>query len=356
MTILLVEDDIQSVESCRESASLSEKEIEIKVAKNLAEAKSLFNDEIDTAIVDIKLENDADAGNSVIEEIEKLSLRIPTVIHTGTPDSVQVDALKVFVRGENTYTEIFDYLFDVYNTGINEILGRKGLLEQQINKFYNSVFINTQDSWIEKGKTYSTDVVKKALLRNAIYHLESLLDDDNEKTFLEEFYLYDSDKKLHTGSIIKNIMCDKYYVLISPSCDLVIRKDGKRNVDVFTLCEIDSIENHGVALRLEDEPALGREKRNKISNVLSNSKNRYHWIPEIKDFNGGILDFTKTISIDESGFKEEMYAILEYRISPPYMKNILSRFSSYYARQGQPDLDVDSYLNKLKFISDGDIK
>ena len=349
MTILLVEDDIQSVESCKESASLYEKEIEIKVAKNLVEAKSLFNEEIDTAIVDIKLESDAAAGNSVIEEIEKLSLRIPTVIHTGTPDSVQVNALKVFVRGENTYDEIFDYLFDVCNTGINEILGRKGLLEQQINKFYNTVFIKTQDSWIENGKNYSTDVIQKALLRNAIYHLENLLDDDNEKTFLEEFYLYDSDKKLHTGSIIKNRMCDKYYVLISPSCDLVIRKEGKRNVDVFTLCEIDSIENHGLALRLENDPSLGKEKRKNISTILSNSKNRYHWIPEIKDFKGGILDFTKTLSVMESEF-EEKYTFLEYRIAPPYMKNILSRFSSYYARQGQPDLDVDSYLDKLKLI------
>lgn len=355
MTILLVEDDVQSVDSCKESATLYEKEIVIKVAKNLVEAKSLFNDEIDTAIVDIKLGNVADAGNSVIEEIEKLSLRIPTVIHTGTPDSVQANALKVFVRGENTYDEIFDYLFDVYNTGINEILGRKGLLEQQINKFYNSVFIKTQDSWIENGKNYSTDVVKKALLRNAIYHLENLLDDENEKMFLEEFYLYDSDKNLHTGSIIKNRMSDKYYVLISPSCDLVIRKNGNRNVDVFTLCEIDSIENHGLTLRLENEPSLGKEKRKNISTILSNSKNRYHWIPGIKDFKGGILDFTKTISSDESNFVEK-YTILEYRISPPYMKNILSRFSSYYARQGQPDLDVDSYLDKLKLISDGDKK
>lgn len=352
MNILLVEDDESSVKSCQEYANLDERGIHLEVAKTIDDAKLCLTKDIDVAIVDIKLGTVSEAGNSVIDEINALSLRIPTVVHTGTPTNVTATALKVFTRGENTYEEIFNYLFDVYNTGITEILGRKGILEQTINNFYNSVFINSKDSWMKKCSEYTPDLVKKSLLRTMVYHIEDLLDGDNEKTFFEEFYLTCSDTDIHTGSIIKKIDNNKYYIIVSPSCDLVKRKEGKRNVDVITMCEIDAIEYHGYTLKNENDKNLGKDKIKSISSLLSNSKNRYHWLPEVSEYRGGLLDFTKTYSLKESDLFDE-YIFLNIRVSPPYMKNILSRFSSYYARQGQPDLNVDEYVKKLKIVSDG---
>lgn len=356
MNVLLVEDTSSAIETCKEWAEQyteAGKNISIIVAESLSETFGKLSQDIDAAIIDIKL--NGENGNDAISKMQELYLRIPTVVHTGTPDDVTVGGiLRIFTRGDG-YQKIFDYLLDIYNTGINEILGRKGLLEQQINKFYNSVFINTKDSWISKAKECPDAQVKKALLRNAIYHLENLLEDDNEKTFLEEFYLYDSDGKIHTGSLLKDKQETRYYILISPACDLVIRKNGKRNVDVLTLCEINPIEIYGVTLKSETTSTLGSDKRKSISSILSNSKNRYHWIPEIENFKGGILDFTKTISIAEKELADK-YRVLDYRIAPPYMKNILSRFSSYYARQGQPDLDVDSYLDRLTLFSVDEVR
>lgn len=161
--------------------------------------------------------------------------------------------------------------------------------------------------------------------------------------------------KYITGSILKLKNEERYFILISPACDLVKRKNGNRNVDVLTLCEINNIEKHGLQLKSDNENGLGKDKQQLTTALFSNSKNRYHWIPELGDFKGGLLDFTKTISIEEKEYAKE-YTLLEIRISPPYIKNILSRFSSYYARQGQPDLDVGSYINKLKLISNGDNK
>ena len=182
-----------------------------------------------------------------------------------------------------------------------------------------------------------------------------MLDDDSGKTFSEEFYLNCSQNEIHTGSILKLKNEERYFILISPACDLVKRKNGNRNVDVLTLCEINNIEKHGLQLKSDNENGLGKDKQQSTTALFSNSKNRYHWIPELGDFKGGLLDFTKTISIEEKEYAKE-YTLLEIRISPPYIKNILSRFSSYYARQGQPDLDVGSYINKLKLISNGDNK
>ena len=87
----------------------------IEVLKTDIQFKSEKN--IDVAIVDIKLANNED-GNDVLAKMQDLCLRIPTVIHTGTPDDVRIEnVLRVFKRGEG-YSNIFNYLFDIYNTGI----------------------------------------------------------------------------------------------------------------------------------------------------------------------------------------------------------------------------------------------
>lgn len=358
MIVLLVEDTETAIKTCNEYAQKyteSGKKISIIVARTVADAFDKLSCKIDVAIVDIKLKSEKNGGNDVVSKMQELCLRIPTVFHTGTPDDVQVEnVLKVFTRGDG-YPKIFDYLLEVYNTGITEILGKHGFLEEQINNFYNSVFWVTRDSWISKGKEYSAEVVKKSLLRTVIYHLENILENNSEKTFYEEFYLCCSNDDLHTGSIIKRKEDNKNYIVISPACDLVKRPGGNRNTNIITLCEIDPIELHGFMLKTDSDDQLGKDKKNIIKNLLANTKNRYHWIPKIDSFSGGLLDFTKTISMTESKINE-LYDLLNIRISPPYLKNILSRFSSYYARQGQPDLDVDAFVERLKPVSKEDSK
>ena len=121
------------------------------------------------------------------------------------------------------------------------------------------------------------------------------------------------------------------------------------------MCEIDTIEEHGYTFKEANDKNLGKDKIKSVTSLLSNSKNRYHWLPEVSEYKGGLIDFTKTSSLKESDFFNR-YKLLNIRVSPPYMKNILSRFSSYYARQGQPDLNVNEYVSKLKLISKGDSK
>ena len=81
------------------------------------------------------------------------------------------------------------------------------------------------------------------------------------------------------------------------------------------------------------------KKENKLKNVFGNNYTDYfHWLPETDFFNGGFLNFRKitTCTKDELG---DIYDPPHIQISPHFVKDILSRFSSYYARQGQPDID-----------------
>lgn len=229
MNVLLVEDDQTSVNDCYDIVNEFYKDkIAIITAKDIGEAQGKLPGDIDVAIVDIRLGNNANDGNEVIKKFDEFCLRLPTVAHTATPANVDDSrVLKTFTRGEVTYKDIFDYLLSVYNTGITEIVGKKGLLETGINKYYNSVFKNQCDAWIEKiNNDIDPEKVKKSLLRSVIYHLEQVLENDDEKTFYEEFYLTPVDNTtLHTGSILIEERTQRYFTVMSPACDLVVRTE-----------------------------------------------------------------------------------------------------------------------------------
>jgi len=77
--------------------------------------------------------------------------------------------------------------------------------------------------------------------------------------------------------------------------------------------------------------------KNLLRQFISNNKgDRYYFLPKFLDFKAKVIDFQdiQTVDITEIGrYKKIM------NISLPFIKDIQSKFSSYYARQGSPDFD-----------------
>lgn len=344
MNILLVEDDNESVKACQEFATLDEREINIEVAKTIDDVKLCLNKDIDTAIVDIKLGNISDAGNSVIDEINALSLRIPTVIHTGTPASVTASALKVFTRGENTYKEIFDYLFDVNNTGIVNILGKKGLLEKKLSEVYSrNIQPVISNSWINYGKINS-EQTEKALLRYTLNHLMQLLEntDDVEKCYPEEMYIFPPmDENYRTGSIVKDNE-NHYFIILSPACDLALH-NGSFKTERVLLVEIK--DTSSIIALATKHCMTSEERKEKMESIFKNTFSLYyHWLPKVDFYSGGIINFRRINSLAKKELQKN-YSKPVIQIAPFFCKDIVARFSSYYARQGQPDIDYENFIN-----------
>ena len=353
MNVLLVEDEQLDVKSCQEYAKIIGKNIEIIVANSVETAVvKLSKSDIDVAIVDIKLGTRGGEGNDIVKNMKDLALRIPTVVYTGTPELVEEDGLilKVYTKGSVNYGEILDYLYSVYETGITQILGKKGFLETEINKFYCEVFLKQKDLWIKKiSENSNSNMIKESLLRVTLYHLEQYLETTSKKTFYEEFYLYCSDSEYHTGSILIDNNAPKSYIVMSPECDLVIREHKgkrKRNIEYITMCEIETIESCGFILRDNIVKDISNLQNHPLFGKLTNTKGSCHWIPPIDEFDGGLINFTKIITRKEDDIRNS-FKLEQFRISLPYIKNILARFSAYYGRQGQPDLDIKPYLCRL---------
>ncbi|OWV14725.1 response regulator [Fibrobacter sp. UWH1] len=355
MKVLLVEDTESSVKTCKDVVEECYNGIiEVVNVANPDDALNKIDSTFDAMIVDLRLEKNTQGGD-FIEKLESLGVRIPTVIHTGTPDDVKPEwgALKIFSRDDCGYQDVFDYLLSIYSTGITEIAGLRGFLESQMQRFYKEAFADNVDLWIDRAKN-AENRVKSSLLRMLISRLdcESFMHDEN--SYPEEFYVPVIDSNLYTGSVVRSKLTGQRFVVLSPACDLVIRNE-KPKIKSITLCELQSIESHGFQIGNDPQLFFSNGDKKKLGALFQNSNDdkeyiRYHWLPYTKNIEGGFINFTMPIS-ELYGIFFEMYDVETYRIAPVFVKNILSRFSSYYARQGQPDLVPEESMEKMIWIA-----
>ena len=343
LKILLVEDETIPQNAFKNDVEVfkgqpNNPDVEYEIVDNVNDAVKMINVSSDGAIIDLKLGGNDQGGNEIIQILYKEFTKIPIVFVTSYPDLVvdHPSVIKIRSRDGGSYRDDLLLFQQIREIGLTHIIGGGGLIEEQLRDVYLQNLLPQIETWISYGKTYKeTDPerTKKALLRYTLNHLLQLLDEDEEDYFREEVYLYPSVlDRITTGSIVK--IDDQWFVVLSPACDLVPRgKDRVRNTDDILLVEIESV----------DKVLGGSKNKGKVTELCRNRHQYYHWLPKTKFFEGGILDFRKLKTLDEDNF-EEKFGKPTIQISPSFVKDIVSRFSSYYARQGQPNIDSDDFV------------
>ena len=362
LKLLMVEDNESDLEVCRDT--LKRYQIESGRKINLVESKTLddalkeINKSFDGAIIDLRLDTEGDEGNKVIKHIHD-SYRIPIAILTGTPQNADTGIyyLGVYKKGETGYDELFDSFHQVYDTGLTRILGGRGAIEQAMDRvFWDNILPHLEDwkNYVSSGKD-----TEKALLRFTISHLLELLDEDLETYFPEEMYISPPiSTNIKTGSIVQNASKD-YYVVLSPACDLAVH-NGNIKTDRILVCFIEKnmiskaqkafnseiVEDDSEKQKVKKKKEKDRAERLLTQLPGNNFSNYYHYLPRTSRFNGGVINFRKVNTFKPREFKKEFGKPI-IQISMAFAKDIVARFSSYYARQGQPDFDAD-VLEDLK--------
>ena len=342
MKILLIEDEEDQQEAFKEAVEVfnddeNNRNIEPDTAANLSEASNKIDGSYDGVIIDLVLGNDKEGGNKIVRQLDDSFTRIPIIFVTAFPQDVIDHPSIIYTRrrSDRSYTYTSDLLLfqKIYNTGLTRIMGGRGLIEQQLSEVFLKNLLPQIDTWISYAET-EPERTEKALLRYTLNHLLQLLEEDEEDCFPEEVYLYPSVlDRITTGSIV--YAEDQWFVVLSPACDLVPRgENGVLNTDRILLVEIESVEK-----------ILGGSKsKNRVSELSANRRTYYHWLPPTNFFRGGILNFRRLTTLDKGVF-DEKFGKPTIQISPSFVKDIVSRFSSYYARQGQPDLDNQDFID-----------
>lgn len=347
MKILLIDDEQQVFNDGKESASVYDKEkIEITFIKSINEDYLSILHDMDFAIVDMKLGADGQAGNVFIEKFNDLSIRVPTVIYTGTPDECDDEkVLKVFRKTES-FDTIFDFLVPIYKTGITKILGGRGKLENTLFDVFKKNLLPQISSWTKYAEKDS-EKTENALLRYTLNHMQQLL--DNDETYLpEEVYICPPiNRNIKTGSIIYNNESENYYIVLTPACDLAIRKNGKFKTDKVLLVRLEKYNDVVNRMTAEYKETTGRDWNSKEKTKTAGDlhKNRYslyfHYLPQAGIFSEDYLINFRDIETIVSNKIGDNFLEPKMQISDSFLKDIISRFSSFYARQGQPDIDFE---------------
>lgn len=339
--LLLIEDDEGDIGLCRDVTKEIEKEqniqIELHVSKTIEDGMKNINNSYDGTIIDIILNTDNIGGAKIVESIKNCKMRIPIAMYTGTPDFKFMDdpRIKIFIKGKDSYEGVIKYLIGIYKTGITRIMGGRGKIEETLYDVYDKILFPDLNIW-QLYAEKAPELTEKALLRFTLNHLWQLLDDDNEKYFPEEVYIKPPNIKPTTGSIIKEKNNAVYFILLSPSCDLVER-EGKVKTEKLIMAEIEPY---------RDVLKIDKNQKSLEKKMKNNEWFYRHWIPETNDFSGGFINFRKLTATAREKF-DAMFEWHPLQIAAPFIRNIQSRFASYYARQGEPEINLDFLIERL---------
>lgn len=370
ISILMVEDNKEQQQAVQDAIDEYNEgngdlpiSIETCVTAQAAISKLCSNKNYDAVFIDLKLKGDTEqggiaSGNEVIDHITDAGTgRYLIYVISGTLESLEETYRETFnnplLRAFERTTEtkvIIDDLISSYKTGVTKILGRRGKLEQFINKIYLEHLSTGFDYWRKGDEDKEIE-----LLRYTTLHLLEYLDcpsvtpkeDDpqhNEVYYFEpEFYVLPPIKKhFSTGDIIE--YNSKRYVLISPACDIALRGyDGetpKINVESIVLLEILPFDKKvivGLGVQLKNDGCTNSDAwRRFTSSIKENKKNRFSYIPEYSEIKEGFIDFKRIINIPVSDYLSSEKTTRIATITSPFISDIQAQFSNYYARQGQP--------------------
>jgi hypothetical protein len=352
LKLLYVEDKDEDLNTCRDTVVRYEyqtkRKIELVVVKTVTEALDKIDRTYDGAIVDLKLDHDWDDGLKVIDAIRGRA-RMPIAILTATPrhadNSDSIGYLGVYKKGEIGYDQLFEIFFQVYDTGLTKIMGGRGLIDTTMDKIFWEHILPLLDAW--KGYASEGKSTEQILLRFAVSHLLELLDDDTDTFVPEEMYICPPiASQVKTGSLVQAKDTDCHYVVLSPACDLVLH-NGKPKTTHILCCEIEKLSD---AIKEIATGKESKEKKRAIQNLISNTfSHYYHFLPQTKLVAGGVINFRKVVTAEPKTFKETFGQPIA-QISAAFAKDLVARFSSYYARQGQPEFDSKVLSSKLTSV------
>jgi len=348
ISILIVEDDTQQLEAYIDAIDEynldPDKNISYEIEKNLDNCvKHLQSNNFDAAIVDLRLEGDAAneaSGNQVLKTITQTH-RFPIMVVTGTPQSVEPSIEQsIFLQVHDktvSNIELLENIENIYTTGITKILGTRGKIEDLIQHIFWNHISDGFNYWLGKS-------AEGALLRYSISHLIEYLDQSD--TYLEpECYITPPIKdSISTGDIVEKN--GNRYVVMNPACDLQLNEAGgekKRKSKIVTLVEILDLDED--TLKAEGYIEQGKKlNKAKLVSYVGNNNGQFAFLPTYNTIEKGLIDFTKinTIPIDDYDKYNRLATI-----ATPFLKDFQGRFSQYYGRQGQPDLEKERIVGEL---------
>lgn len=358
MNLLIVEDEeVQSqmykdiIDSYNKNSNTN---LTPTIFSNLADAKkALLTPDYDAAIIDLKLSASEELeGLQLVEDILD-NLRFPVFIVSGSIGQIEKEENLLFKKRsrDGDFKEVLKELKSIYDTGITHILGKKGTINDYLNKIFWGHLSNSMEIWISDSSR-TPEQKQKSLLRYTLLHIQEYLelteDSDFEAYHTAEIYITPPIKnKVFTGDIVNEKITNSKFIVLTPSCDLAQSKAK----DIL-LAEIETeergllFEKVGILKKSKaSEDVLENTKKELNALICNNYSNKYHFLPKYGKLAAGLINFQKLKSIRIKEFDEQFQRVAS--INNTFSKDIIARFSYYYSRQGSPDFNLEEVYQQI---------
>jgi hypothetical protein len=144
-----------------------------------------------------------------------------------------------------------------------------------------------------------------------------------------------------------------YWVLLSPSCDLVTGREKAEWVLLARCLPLsEQTEHQGWQAGL---PQPSRTADDRLRSILRNNRQggqaeRFYFLPGTLTLSDLVVDFQQLVTLP----REQMTTLERLAsLDSPFAEVLLARFGRYFGRLGTPDLDLDVILNRLRSATAG---
>ncbi|TCX53601.1 hypothetical protein [Dehalobacter sp. 14DCB1] len=345
--IIIIEDDEQQKNMYRDAIEEFNYENGVYVFESVMMnddenlPRLLYEDRCDCLIIDLNWGADdvSNSGNRVIQTIVK-NKRVPIVVMSGNLNLLEEDISdsNFFTKHDRTdlFSDVLNEIVSIYQTGYTKALGYSG----KIDELLNEVFWKYLSSNINHWENIVNGTKEKRILRYAITRINEMLTLEGEKHDdynAIEFYIKPSLKdKAFSGDIV--IIEDKKYIIISASCDM-----EQDNAEYVVMCKIEFNEIASLLSKVKEDDVKAKDR---LRSFVNNAKSRYHLLPPCRIFPGALIDFQQVNCISREELDEKCSVFAS--VLPVFAKDIHGRFSQYYGRQGQPQLNLDDIITFVK--------
>ena len=140
---------------------------------------------------------------------------------------------------------------------------------------------------------------------------------------------------------------DCWYVIVTPSCDLVENRTKAEYVVLVQCRPLKSFKEYVKLLAAGPEDSQLKTRTDRLKSLLRSNPHgrqpdRYHYLPAAWTVPDLIVDNQMAVSVPYDDFAERYEKVAS--LDSPFAEELVHRFARYIGRLGTPDLDLDAIV------------
>lgn len=298
--------------------------------------------------------NGIEAGRDVLRLIRE-KLFVPVIFFSGNTKSIlhlRSQVIGIATKGDGGFDELKSEIIRL--SAHNLPFLKESVhdhIEKEFQRYFWDVIQDQNDKFKPDDDGFSLGYM---LLRNfgnslSRNNISKILEDDSinaDKAHPMAFYLYplSIDDEYECGEIIKQKQDNgDVYVILTPSCDFVARKNTGRKAKKVLLAKTQLLKD-----RTEYKKYLEDAKKNKgaLTELVRSKSDRFFFLPGTPFIENRVVDFQDKIMVDYECLDSDFVKIA--KLDTPFAQAMATSFIRYYNRIGFPDIDTDYVLLQLK--------